>query len=87
MSTANMGGMAEFDLLQIDRLLTTTRAVRKRLDLERSVEPEVIQECIRIATQARPQEGGTPRSGDGWLSRTRASEPGWRSSIATPCGP
>jgi nitroreductase len=49
--------MADFDLPQIDRLLTTTRAVRKRLDLERPVEPEVIQECIRIAIQA-PTGGG-----------------------------
>jgi nitroreductase len=52
MSAANMGAMAEFDLRQIDRLLTTTRAVRKRLDLERPIEREVIQECIRIAIQA-----------------------------------
>jgi hypothetical protein len=49
MPAANMGTVPEFDLPQIDRLLTTTRAVRKRLDLERPVEPEVIQECIRIA--------------------------------------
>jgi nitroreductase len=54
---ANMGAVAGFDLPQIDRLLTTTRAVRKRLDLQRPVEPEVIQECIRIAIQA-PTGGG-----------------------------
>jgi nitroreductase len=41
-----------FDLTQTDRLLTTTRAVRKRLDLDRPVEPEVLLECIQIATQA-----------------------------------
>ncbi|MQA03851.1 MAG: nitroreductase [Streptosporangiales bacterium] len=41
----------------MDRLLTTTRAVRQRLDLARPVEPEVIQECIRIAIQA-PTGGG-----------------------------
>lgn len=35
-----------------DELLTTTRAVRKRLDLDRPVEPEVIQECIELAIQA-----------------------------------
>jgi nitroreductase len=35
-----------------DELLTTTRAVRKRLDLGRPVEREVIQECIAIAQQA-----------------------------------
>jgi hypothetical protein len=80
-SAANKGAMAEFDLSQTDRLLTTTRAVRKRLDLERPVEPEVIQECIRIAIQA--PTGGTPSSGAGWSSPTRGSEPGWRSSIVT----
>ena len=35
-----------------DELLTTTRAVRKRLDLERPVEREVIEECVEIALQA-----------------------------------
>ena len=44
--------MSEFDLTQTDRLLTTTRAVRKRLDLERPVEPSVLLECLEIATQA-----------------------------------
>ena len=33
-------------------LLTTTRAVRKRLDLTRPVERKVIEECITIAQQA-----------------------------------
>lgn len=40
------------DLKTVDELLTTTRAVRKRLDLERPVEREVILECLRLATQA-----------------------------------
>lgn len=35
-----------------DDLLTTTRAVRKRLDLERPVERETVEECLRIALQA-----------------------------------
>jgi len=38
--------------LSIDELLTTTRTVRKRLDLTRPVEPEVIRECLEIALQA-----------------------------------
>lgn len=42
----------EFDLDQVDRLLTTTRAVRKRLDLERPVPRELILDCVRISTQA-----------------------------------
>jgi nitroreductase len=36
----------------VDHLLTTTRAVRKRLDLTRPVEQAVIERCIEIATQA-----------------------------------
>ena len=35
-----------------DELLTTTRAVRNRLDLTRPVDRSVIEECIRIAVQA-----------------------------------
>lgn len=42
----------EFDLETVDRLLSTTRTVRKRLDLSRPVPPEVILECIRLAIQA-----------------------------------
>jgi nitroreductase len=41
-----------FDLEQTDHLLTTTRAVRKRLDLSRPVPRDLILDCIRIATQA-----------------------------------
>ena len=41
-----------FNLEETDRLLTTTRAVRKRLDLERPVEREVLLDCVRIAQQA-----------------------------------
>lgn len=38
--------------LSADELLSTTRAVRKRLDLSRPVEREVITECIDLALQA-----------------------------------
>ena len=40
------------DLASVDELLTTTRAVRKRLDRDRPGEPEVIERCIDIALQA-----------------------------------
>ena len=40
------------DRVATDKLLTTTRSVRKRLDLTREVEPQVIQDCIDIAMQA-----------------------------------
>ena len=35
-----------------DELLATTRSVRKRLDLTRPVEREVLEECLRLAQQA-----------------------------------
>jgi nitroreductase len=38
--------------LDPDELLSTTRSVRKRLDLSRPVEPELIRECIELAAQA-----------------------------------
>jgi nitroreductase len=41
-----------FDLAQVDRLLTTTKSVRRRLDLERPVGRQVIAECIRLACYA-----------------------------------
>jgi nitroreductase len=43
---------APFDLAETDRLLSTTRAVRRRLDLERPVEQSVLLDCIRLAQQA-----------------------------------
>jgi nitroreductase len=48
------------DLATVDKLLTTTRTVRKRLDLSRPVEPAIIQECLEIAIQA-PTGGNIPR--------------------------
>ena len=43
---------APFNLDETDRLLSTTRAVRKRLDLEKPVERAVILDCIRLSQQA-----------------------------------
>jgi nitroreductase len=40
------------DLETVDLLLTTTRAVRNRLDLTRPVPAQVITDCVRLATQA-----------------------------------
>lgn len=39
-----------FDLDTVDRLLTTTKAVRRRLDLTRPVDRDTIVECIRLAS-------------------------------------
>lgn len=38
--------------LSVDELLTTTRSVRKRLDLTKPVPPGLIRECLEIAVQA-----------------------------------
>ena len=40
------------DLATVDKLLTTTRSVRRRLDLTRPVDPAVIEECLELAVQA-----------------------------------
>lgn len=53
--------VASIDLASVDHVLTTTRAVRKRLDLRRPVEPEIVKRCIEIATQAP-----TGLSGETW---------------------
>lgn len=50
--------------LSVDELLTTTRTVRKRLDLSRPVPLEVIRECLEIALQA---PSGSNRQGWSWL--------------------
>lgn len=38
--------------LSADEVLTTTRAVRKRIDFDRPVERDVVMECVEIAQQA-----------------------------------
>jgi nitroreductase len=53
-----------FDTAVTDRLLTTTRAVRKRLDLDRQVDPAVVLECLRLAVQAPT---GSNAQGWRWL--------------------
>lgn len=44
--------MSESIGLSAEEVLTTTRSVRKRLDLEKPVSREVITECIEMALQA-----------------------------------
>ena len=53
--------VTETDNSATDRVLTTTRSVRKRLDLTRPVPREVVLECLRLAIQA-PTGGNT----QGW---------------------
>jgi nitroreductase len=54
-----------------DELLSTTRAVRKRLDFERPVELDVVRECIEIATQAPT---GSNAQGWHWVVVTDAAK-------------
>lgn len=53
--------MTDFDLAEIDRLLKTTKQVRKRMDLERPVPRELLLECIDIASHA-PMGGNRERN-------------------------
>jgi nitroreductase len=65
-----------FDITETDRLLSTTRSVRRRLDLERPVEPEIILDCIRLAIQAPT---GSNAQGWRWMIVTDADK---RAAIA-----
>lgn len=62
--------MTDSDIAAADRLLSTTRAVRRRLDLTRPVPPEVIEECLRLAVQAP----------------TGSNRQGWRFIVVTDAG-
>jgi len=61
--------------LSADDLLTTTRSVRKRLDLTRDVPPEAVRECIEVAVQAPT---GSNRQGWHWVVVT---DPAKRAAI------
>lgn len=50
--------------LDADQLLTTTRAVRRRLDFDRAVDRSILEECIEIALQA---PSGGNQQGWRWL--------------------
>jgi nitroreductase len=67
---------APFDLSVTDALLSTTRAVRKRLDLERPVPREVLLECIGLSQQAPT---GSNAQTWRWLVVT---DPGKRAALA-----
>ena len=44
--------MTPFDTETTDRLLSTTRSVRRRLDFGRPVDPDILRECVRLAAYA-----------------------------------
>ena len=64
------------DISTVDTLLSTTRAVRKRLDLTRPVERDVILECLQLAMQAPTASN---RQDWRWVVVT---DPGKRAAIA-----
>jgi nitroreductase len=68
--------VTELDRATVDHLLSTTRAVRKRLDLTRPVPAELIEECLQLAVQAPT---GSNRQGWRWLVVTDAAK---RSALA-----
>ncbi|MEM7286067.1 MAG: nitroreductase family protein [Actinomycetota bacterium] len=54
----------DFDLSQTDALLSTTRAVRKRLDFDREVGDDVLLDCLQLAVQAPT---GSNQQGWRWM--------------------
>ncbi|GAA3093032.1 oxidoreductase [Streptosporangium carneum] len=62
--------------LTCDELLSTTRAVRRGLDLTRPVDLEVVKECLRLALQA---PNGSNRQRWRWIVLT---DPALRSRVA-----
>nr|WBO81697.1 nitroreductase family protein [Streptomyces sp. SBE_14.2] len=59
-----------------DELLTTTRSVRRGLDLDRPVDLEVVRDCLRIALQA---PNGNNRQSWRWIVLT---DPELRAEVA-----
>jgi len=68
--------MAELLPLDPDQLLTSTRSVRKRLDLERPVPLEVVREALEVALQA---PSGSNTQGWHWIVLT---DPDKRKAVA-----
>jgi nitroreductase len=63
--------MTVFDLETTDALLSTTRAVRKRLDFDRAVPDRIIRECLELTLQAPT---GSNRQGWRWIVVTDADK-------------
>jgi nitroreductase len=64
--------------MDAETLLTTTRSVRRKLDLDRPVEPEVITDCLRIAMQA--PAAGVVAQGIRWVV---IRDPALKAAVAT----
>ena len=57
--------------LTVDEVLTTTRAVRKRLDFDRPLDPQLIIECLDVGLQA---PSGSNAQGWDWMVVTEAAK-------------
>jgi nitroreductase len=62
--------------MELDQALTTTRTVRKRLDLSRPVERSIVEECLSLALQA---PNGSNRQLWRWIL---VDDPGVRAKVA-----
>ncbi|GGX77786.1 nitroreductase family protein [Streptomyces anandii] len=62
--------------LSCEELLTTTRTVRRGLDLDRKVDPALVEDCLRIALQA---PNGNNRQNWRWILVT---DPDLRAALA-----
>ena len=71
----------EIDRTAVDLALTTTRAVRLRLDLERPVDDQIILDCIDIAEQA--PTGGNQSSRRWIVVRDPEKKGSWPAYTAT----
>jgi nitroreductase len=65
----------KFDVAEIDRLLTTTRAVRRKLDPDRAVPVDVLLQLIDVAEQA---PSGSNQASRRWLIIT---DPGVKAAL------
>ncbi len=75
--------------LSAQQVLTTTRAVRRRLDLDRPVDAELLRECVRIAQQA--PSGANKQRWDFVFVTEPAQRAAladlWRAGLTAPTGP
>ncbi|MET9895059.1 nitroreductase family protein [Streptomyces sp. NPDC006465] len=62
--------------LSCEELLTTTRCVRRGLDLDRAVDPDLVKDCLRVALQA---PNGNNRQNWRWILLT---DPRIRADVA-----
>lgn len=72
---------ATVDTASVDHVLSTTRAVRRKLDLDRPVEPHVLATCLRLSTYA--PSPGNQQSWRWLVVRDATAARGWAGCSAT----